>query len=45
MAGELRYEFKKGDTHVHADTDGNGKADFCFVIDGQIKLTAGMSDL
>lgn len=40
--GELRYEFKKGDTYVHADTDGNGKADFSFVIDGEVKLTEGM---
>lgn len=43
--GELRYEFKKGDTYVHADTDGNGKADFTFVIEGEVKLTAAMFEL
>lgn len=43
--GELRFEFKKGDTYVQADTDGNGKADFSFVIEGEVKLTAGMFDL
>jgi Ca2+-binding RTX toxin-like protein len=40
--GELRYTFKGGDTIVQADTDGNGKADFSFVIDGEVKLTEGM---
>lgn len=44
-AGELRYEFRKGDTHVQADTNGDGKADFSFVIEGEIKLAAGMFDL
>lgn len=44
-AGELRYEFKKGDTYVQADTNGDGKADFSFAIEGEIKLTAGMFDL
>jgi Ca2+-binding RTX toxin-like protein len=43
--GELRYEFRKGDTHVQADTDGNGKADLSFVIEGEVKLTSGMFDL
>lgn len=40
--GELRYEFKKGDTIVQGDTDGDGKADFSFTIDGEIKLTEGV---
>lgn len=39
--GELRYAFKGGDTIVSADTDGDGKADFSFVIDGEVKLTDG----
>lgn len=41
-AGELRYEFRKGDTYIHADTDGNGKADFTLILDGEIKLTEDM---
>lgn len=40
--GELRYEFKGGDTIVQGDTDGDGKADFSFVIDGEFKLTDAM---
>lgn len=40
--GELRYEFKGGDTIVQGDTNGDGKADFSFVIDGEVKLTDGM---
>ena len=43
--GELRYEFRKGDTYIHGDTDGDGKADFTLVLDGQVKLTAGMFEL
>lgn len=40
--GELRYEYRNGDTIILADTDGNGKADFSLVLDGEIKLTEGM---
>ncbi len=37
-AGELRYEIKNGDTFIHGDTDGNGKADFTIVLDTSLKL-------
>ena len=40
--GEIRYAFKGGDTIVQADVNGDGKADFSFVIDGEVKLTEGM---
>lgn len=37
-AGELRFEIEKGDTVVSADINGNGKADFSFVIEGEMTL-------
>lgn len=40
-AGELRYERKLGDTIVHGDVNGDGKADFSIVIDPIIKLQNG----
>ena len=39
-AGELRFERKAGDTIVHGDIDGDGKADFSIVIDASINLKA-----
>lgn len=38
-AGELRYEKKDGDTFVHGDVDGDGKADFSIRIDASIDFT------
>ncbi|MDR6756796.1 Ca2+-binding RTX toxin-like protein [Mycoplana sp. BE70] len=32
-AGELRYEIKRGDTYIHGDVNGDGKADFSMVLD------------
>jgi Ca2+-binding RTX toxin-like protein len=32
-AGELRIDHKRGDTHVYADVDGNGKADLAIHVD------------
>ncbi|MCJ8053342.1 calcium-binding protein [Shinella curvata] len=40
-AGELRFEVKSGDTIVQGDTDGNGVADFSFVLDTAVTLKAG----
>jgi len=40
--GELRYDVKGGDTIVQGDINGDGKVDFSFVIDGEVKLTDGM---
>lgn len=40
--GELRYQFRNGDTVIEADIDGNGKADFSFVLEGEIKMTEGL---
>lgn len=39
-AGELRFEKKSGDTIVHGDVNGDGKADFSVVIDASINLKA-----
>lgn len=39
-AGELRFEKKSGDTIVHGDVNGDGKADFSIVIDASINLKA-----
>lgn len=40
-AGELRYEKKLGDTLIHGDINGDGKADFTIVIDASLNLKAG----
>lgn len=40
-AGELRYEKKGGDTFVHGDVNGDGKADFTIVIDASLNLKVG----
>ncbi len=37
-AGELRFEASGANTLVSADTDGNGKADFAFLVTGDIHL-------
>lgn len=37
-AGELRYELKLGDTFIHGDVNGDGRADFSIVLDPIIKL-------
>ncbi|MDB5552324.1 MAG: cadherin domain protein [Rhizobium sp.] len=39
-AGELRYEVKGGNAIISGDTDGDGKADFSFVLDEVTKLRA-----
>ena len=39
-AGELHYDTKLGQTIVSADTDGDGKADFAFIIHSDLVLTA-----
>jgi Ca2+-binding RTX toxin-like protein len=39
-AGELRYEVKHGNAVISGDTDGDGKADFSFVLDEVTKLRA-----
>jgi Ca2+-binding RTX toxin-like protein len=39
VAGELRYEKTASDTHVYADTNGDGKADFAIHLDDAIKLS------
>ena len=39
-AGELRYEKKGGDTLVHGDVNGDGKADFSITIDASLSLKA-----
>ncbi|MGO1078963.1 calcium-binding protein [Inquilinus sp. CA228] len=38
-AGQLRYEWRDGDTLVQGDTDGDGQADFEIALEGQIALT------
>lgn len=38
-AGELRYEKKGGDTIIHGDVNGDGKADFSILIDASIDFT------
>lgn len=40
-AGELRYEKKSGDTFIHGDTNGDGKADFSIVLDPSVTLKSG----
>lgn len=39
-AGELRFEKKSGDTYVHGDVSGDGKADFTIVLDTVLSLRA-----
>lgn len=39
-AGELRYDKKGGDTFIHGDVNGDGKADFSIAIDANINLKA-----
>ncbi|MCR6498922.1 hypothetical protein MUO32_07765 [Shinella sp. CPCC 101442] len=39
-AGELRFEVKSGDTIVQGDANGDGKADFSFVLDTVVDLKA-----
>ncbi|WP_421592076.1 calcium-binding protein [Shinella sp. M27] len=39
--GELRYEIKNGDTFVHGDVNGDGKADFSLRFDASIKFSGG----
>lgn len=38
-AGELRYEKKGGDTYIHGDVNGDGKADFSILVDASITFT------
>jgi hypothetical protein len=38
-AGELRFEKVSGDTHVLADINGDGKADFDIHLEGVVKFT------
>lgn len=40
-AGELRYEKKSGDTYVHGDVNGDGKADFSIVLDLSLSMSKG----
>ena len=40
-AGELRYEVKSGDTLIHGDVNGDGKADFTITIDASVALKSG----
>lgn len=40
-AGELRYTKSGGDTFIHADTNGDGKADFSVKFDALINFTKG----
>jgi hypothetical protein len=40
-AGELRYTKSGGDTFVHADTNGDGTADFSVRFDALINFTKG----
>lgn len=39
-AGELRYDKSNGDTFIHGDVNGDGKADFSIVIDASLALNA-----
>lgn len=39
-AGELRYEIKSGDTYIHGDTNGDGKADFSILLDLSLAMKA-----
>jgi serralysin len=36
--GELRYQFKNGNTLLQGDIDGNGAADFSLELEGKVKL-------
>lgn len=38
VAGELRFERKLGDTYVHGDVDGDGRADFTVTLDPILTL-------
>ncbi len=38
--GELRFEQKSGDTFIHGDINGDGKADFSIALDTLVTLTA-----
>jgi Ca2+-binding RTX toxin-like protein len=40
-AGELRFEKKAGDTFIHGDMNGDGKADFTIALDPVLDLKAG----
>ena len=40
-AGELRYVKSGGDTYVHGDVNGDGKADFSILFDANITFKAG----
>jgi hypothetical protein len=40
-AGELRFEYSGGDTHIFGDTNGDGTADIALVLSGEIALTVG----
>lgn len=40
-AGELRFSQKSGDTFVQGDINGDGVADFGFVLDATVNLKAG----
>ncbi len=40
-AGELRVERKYGDTYIHGDVDGDGRADFSIVLDPLVTLREG----
>jgi serralysin len=39
--GELRYEKKSGDTLIHGDVNGDGKADFTITLDTSLTLKSG----
>lgn len=41
QAGELRFEKKGGDTLIHGDVNGDGKADFSILVDASITFKAG----
>lgn len=38
-AGELRYQKKAGDTYIHGDVNGDGRADFTIVLDRSLDMT------
>lgn len=44
-AGEVRFEYDKGDTIVQASVDGDRKAELVIELDGHIALVAGDFDL
>ncbi|AOF92129.1 hypothetical protein [Sinorhizobium sp. RAC02] len=41
VAGELRYEKVSGDTLIHGDVNGDGKADFSLLVDAAIDFSVG----